>query len=352
MTRRPKRKAQQLTQAFQRAGLTALHPDIIVRSLGNDGGAVCDNPANALGRATLLDQMTNGADFVGRRPIIVDSRILVGEALILQTYCPEKLQEFKDKVDDIEDRRRDRGLSGERRKGDDMPTDELRAAVKGLMPQAKRDLAELVAFKSVADPAQFRRRSARRPPTGSSRRCGRTASRTWRCWTPRTAPSCVHGFRPGPPGAPTVLLYAHYDVQPPLDDRPPGKSPLFELTERDGRWYGRGAADCKGDIVMHLTALRALEEVNGDLPFTVKVIVRGLRGTGHRRARARTSEPRGPAARRRNPRGRHRQLPGRAADGDRDAARDDARTGPGRHPGGQSALRAVRAVWPPTRWPR
>ena len=94
-------KAQQLTQAFQRAGLTALHPDIIVRSLGNDGGAVCDNPANALGRATLLDQMTNGADFVGRRPIIVDSRVLVGEALILQTYCPEKLQEFKDKVDDL-----------------------------------------------------------------------------------------------------------------------------------------------------------------------------------------------------------------------------------------------------------
>ena len=48
--------------------------DIFVRSLGSDGGAVCDNPANALGRATLLDQMTNGADFVGRRPVIVDSR--------------------------------------------------------------------------------------------------------------------------------------------------------------------------------------------------------------------------------------------------------------------------------------
>jgi len=95
-------KAAQLTQSLQRAGLTApVNQDIIVRSLGNDGGAVCDNPANALGRATLFDQITNGADFVGRRPIIVDSRVLVGEALILQTYCPEKLQEYKDKIKDL-----------------------------------------------------------------------------------------------------------------------------------------------------------------------------------------------------------------------------------------------------------
>jgi len=95
-------KAAQLTQSLQRAGLTVpVDQDIIVRSLGSDGGAVCDNPASALGRATLFDQITNGADFVGRRPIIVDSRILVGEALILQTYCPEKLQQFKDKTKDL-----------------------------------------------------------------------------------------------------------------------------------------------------------------------------------------------------------------------------------------------------------
>jgi hypothetical protein len=95
-------KAAQLTASLQRAGLNApVDQDIIVRSLGSDGGAVCDNPANALGRATLLDQLTNGADFVGRRPVIVDSRVLVGEALILQIYCPEQLQEFKDKTQDL-----------------------------------------------------------------------------------------------------------------------------------------------------------------------------------------------------------------------------------------------------------
>ena len=49
-----------------------VNEDIFVRTLGNDGGAVCDNPASALGKATLLDQITNGADFVGRRPVIVD----------------------------------------------------------------------------------------------------------------------------------------------------------------------------------------------------------------------------------------------------------------------------------------
>jgi hypothetical protein len=94
-------KAAQLSQSLQRAGLKPPDQDILVRSLGSDGGAVCDNPATALGRATLFDQMTNGADFVGRRPIIVDSRILVGEALILQTYCPEKLQQFRDKTQDL-----------------------------------------------------------------------------------------------------------------------------------------------------------------------------------------------------------------------------------------------------------
>src|SRR4029453_1425507 len=79
-------------------------------------------------------------------------------------------------------------------------------------------------------------------------------------------------------GAPTVLLYAHYDVQPPLDDDA-WRTPPFELTEVDGRWYGRGAADCKGNIVMHLAALRA---VGDRLPVDLKLVVEGSeeQGTG------------------------------------------------------------------------
>ncbi|MDR9392240.1 MAG: M20/M25/M40 family metallo-hydrolase [Trueperaceae bacterium] len=76
------------------------------------------------------------------------------------------------------------------------------------------------------------------------------------------------------PGAPTLLLYNHYDVQPedPVDA---WTSPPFELTERDGAWYGRGAADDKGEIVSRLAALRAYRERHGDLPFGVVMVIEG-----------------------------------------------------------------------------
>ena len=80
------------------------------------------------------------------------------------------------------------------------------------------------------------------------------------------------------PAAVTVLLYAHYDVQPPLDESA-WRTPPFELTEVDGRWYGRGAADCKGNIIAHLLALRALGD---DIPVHLKLVVEGSeeQGTG------------------------------------------------------------------------
>jgi hypothetical protein len=98
--RQSERLAQDLTQRYQEAGLTAPDQDLIVRSLGTDGGAVCANPLNALGKAHLLDQLSNGAN-VGRRPVIVDPRILQGELLILQTYCPDKAQQYQDKIDQL-----------------------------------------------------------------------------------------------------------------------------------------------------------------------------------------------------------------------------------------------------------
>ncbi|MEV5597815.1 dipeptidase [Streptomyces sp. NPDC052496] len=161
-----------------------------------------------------------------------------------------------------------------------MPDSPLAHTVASLQPRARTELAELVAFKSVADPAQFPRsecEAAAEWVAGALRSEGFTDVALLD--TPDGTQS-VYGFLPGPAGAPTVLLYAHYDVQPPLDEAA-WISPPFELTERDGRWYGRGAADCKGGLIMHLTALRALKE-HGGVPVSVKVIAEGSeeQGTG------------------------------------------------------------------------
>jgi hypothetical protein len=95
-------KAAELTRKLEAAGLrTPRDQDIIVRTLGTDGGAVCDDPGSALGRAIGFDQLTNGASQVGRRPIIADPRLITGEALIIETYCPDELEEFRDKFDDL-----------------------------------------------------------------------------------------------------------------------------------------------------------------------------------------------------------------------------------------------------------
>jgi hypothetical protein len=94
--------AQELTQKFEAAGLPVPEDqDILVRTLGDDGGAVCDNPADALGRAVLLDSLGNGASFVGRRPVIADRRVVLGQALIMETYCPDELEEFRQNFDDL-----------------------------------------------------------------------------------------------------------------------------------------------------------------------------------------------------------------------------------------------------------
>jgi len=84
----------------------------------------------------------------------------------------------------------------------------------------------------------------------------------------------VLGHRAGPPGAPTVLVYGHYDVQPP-DPLDAWTSPPFEPEVRDGRLYGRGGADNKGQHLAQLLAVESLLATRGELPCTVKVLLDG-----------------------------------------------------------------------------
>ena len=102
-SRQAQRKAEELTQKFDEAGLTVPEKsdEVFARIFGTDGGAVCDNPATALGKATLHSVLVNGASFVGQRPVIVDPRVLQGEALILETYCPDELDAYQDKIDEL-----------------------------------------------------------------------------------------------------------------------------------------------------------------------------------------------------------------------------------------------------------
>lgn len=161
-----------------------------------------------------------------------------------------------------------------------MSVSPIAETVASLMPRARAELAELVAFRSVADPAQFPREECEAAAAWVADALRAEGFQDVAALDTPDGTQSVYGFLPGPEGAPTVLLYAHYDVQPPLDESA-WASPPFELTERDGRWYGRGAADCKGGFVMHLLALRALKAAGG-VPVGVKVIVEGSeeQGTG------------------------------------------------------------------------
>ena len=94
-------KANQLIAALQAAGATPPTQDQIVRVLGDDGGAVCEDPSGALSKAVLLGQMMNGAAGPGMRPVIADSRVVKGELLVIGIYCPDELPRFQEFVNDL-----------------------------------------------------------------------------------------------------------------------------------------------------------------------------------------------------------------------------------------------------------
>ena len=160
---------------------------------------------------------------------------------------------------------------------------ELRQRVQRLMPQTRGDLAEMVAFRSVFDAAQFPVSECDGMVDWLLAAFGELGFADAAAHVTADGSKAVTGSIAGAEGAPTVLLYFHHDVQPPLGEDE-WDSPVWELTERDGRWYGRGAADCKGNIAVHLTALRALAGggaiAPGQLPVTVKILGEGSEEQG------------------------------------------------------------------------
>ncbi len=89
----------------------------------------------------------------------------------------------------------------------------------------------------------------------------------------------VYGDWLGAEGAPTILFYGHYDVQP-VDPLDLWESPPFEATVRDGELYARGAADDKGQVFMHFKAIEAHMKQNGRLPVNIKIILEGEEEVG------------------------------------------------------------------------
>src|SRR6185312_13701891 len=151
---------------------------------------------------------------------------------------------------------------------------DLVARVRDVLPSVRQDLEDLVRIQSVgADPA--RRGEVQRSAEAVAKLLSQAGFGEVQIVSEGGAPAVI-AQHPAPPGAPTVLLYAHHDVQP---EGELGRwvSPPFEPTERDGRLYGRGSADDKAGIATHLAAFRAH---GGRPPVGVTVFVEGEEESG------------------------------------------------------------------------
>ena len=146
--------------------------------------------------------------------------------------------------------------------------------VRDVLPSVRRDLEDLVRIESVwADPG--RRDEVHRSAHSVLELLSQAGFDDVHIVSEGGAPAVIARY-PAPPGAPTVLLYAHHDVQP-EGDHGQWASPPFEPTERDGRLYGRGTADDKAGIATHLAAFRAH---GGRPPVGVTVFVEGEEESG------------------------------------------------------------------------
>jgi acetylornithine deacetylase/succinyl-diaminopimelate desuccinylase-like protein len=147
---------------------------------------------------------------------------------------------------------------------------ELKNRVHDILPSLIGDLEDLVRIQSVsADPQRLAEVDKSAQKTAQLLAVEGVNAEIVRAHD--GAPPAVIGERKGPEDAPVVLLYAHHDVQP-ENDPADWDTPPFEPTVRGDRLYGRGAADDKAGIAVHVGALRAL---GPDLPVTVRFFIEG-----------------------------------------------------------------------------
>src|SRR3954452_20910930 len=153
--------------------------------------------------------------------------------------------------------------------------DDIRAQVQSVLPRVRRDLEDLVRIQSVsADPERLHEVERSAEWTAELFAAEGVDVEIVRAYD--GAPPAVIGEKKGPEGAPTVLLYAHHDVQPENDHADWDSAP-WEPTERDGRLFGRGAADDKAGVLAHVGALRVFGD---DLPVTVRLFIEGEEEVG------------------------------------------------------------------------
>jgi acetylornithine deacetylase/succinyl-diaminopimelate desuccinylase-like protein len=156
-----------------------------------------------------------------------------------------------------------------------LPDSPVTAAVTAALPGARADLERLVRIPSIwADPAHAADTAASADAVADLAR-GAGAADVEIISADGGAPAVLAHW-PGPAGTPTVLLYAHHDVQPTGGDEH-WTSPPFEPTERAGRLYARGAADDKAGVMSHLAVLRAYD---GRPPVGVTLFVEGEEESG------------------------------------------------------------------------
>jgi len=148
--------------------------------------------------------------------------------------------------------------------------EDLRQAVRELMPQLQSDLEHLVRIPSCAF-SGFPREPVHKAAAETERLFALSGMRTDLMPIDGGEPAVIGRVGEGDA---RVLLYAHYDVQPAGDLDSWSTSP-FEPTLRDGRLYGRGAADDKSGIIMHLGAIRALKQVLGHVPVQLMILIEG-----------------------------------------------------------------------------